>query len=122
MTIQSTINDSAYSNSDEDEAESDPKSDPKVATHTSDGNKRKVTDTDTTKGNYRHKLLMNRLIPDIIPVVIPPINHMTVDGVSSSGGTFHAHRMIISKDIAMDATRSAAFVFKYPPLVNWMDT
>ena len=38
LTLQSTINDFAYYNSEEDVAESDPKSDPLVATHTSDGN------------------------------------------------------------------------------------
>ena len=51
LTIGSTINDSEYSNSDKDYAEGDPKSDSLVATHTSDGKKRKVTDTDTTNGN-----------------------------------------------------------------------
>ena len=60
LTIQSKINDSVYSNSEEDVAESDPKSDPLVATHTSDGNERKITDTDTTKGNSPHKLSTNR--------------------------------------------------------------
>ena len=51
LTIQSTINDAAYYDSEEDDAESDPNSDPKVATHTSDKNKRKITDTNTTNGN-----------------------------------------------------------------------
>ena len=36
LTIQSSINNSAYYNSDEDDAEINPNSDPKVATHTSD--------------------------------------------------------------------------------------
>ena len=40
----STINDNGYYNSDENEAEDDPASYPKVATHTSDGKKIKVTD------------------------------------------------------------------------------
>ena len=74
LTIQLTINDSTYYNLEEDDAESDPNSDAKVATHTSDGKKIKVTDTETTNGNSPHKLLINRLIPDIIPVVIPPID------------------------------------------------
>ena len=51
LTLHSKIKDSAYYNSDKDDAESDPKSDPLVATHTSDRKKRKVTDTDTTNGN-----------------------------------------------------------------------
>ena len=80
LTLQSKINNSAYYNSEEDDTESDPNSDPKVDTHTSDGNKRKVTDTDTTNGNYPHKLLINRLTPEIIPVVIPPIDRQ-VEGI-----------------------------------------
>ena len=53
LTLQSTINYSA-------DAESDPKSNQVVATHTSDREKIKVTATDTTKGNSSHKLLANR--------------------------------------------------------------
>ena len=40
LTLRSKINDSGYSNSDEDDTESDPKSDQLVATHTSEGKKR----------------------------------------------------------------------------------
>ena len=51
LRLHSTTNNSEYYNSDKDNAGSDPKSDPLVATHTSDGKKRKVTYTDTTNGN-----------------------------------------------------------------------
>ena len=84
LTIQLTTNDSAYYNSEEDDAEINPNSDPNVATHTSDGKKRKVTDTDTNNGNSPRKLLINRLIPEIIPVIIPPIDHITMDRVDFS--------------------------------------
>ena len=40
-----TIDDSGYYNSEKNSAEGDPASNPKVYTHTSDGKKRKVTDT-----------------------------------------------------------------------------
>ena len=60
LTIQSTIKDSVYYNSEGDDADSDPKSDSLVATHTSVTNEGKVTDADTTNGNYPHKLLTNR--------------------------------------------------------------
>ena len=83
LTMDSTINDSAYYNSDEDDAESDPKSDPLVATHTSDGKKRKVTNTDTTNRNSPHLIWINRLIPEIIPVSIPPIDPTIADGMIS---------------------------------------
>ena len=55
LTLDSTINDSAYYNSDKNNAESNPKIDPLVATHTSNGKKIKFTDTDTTNGNYPQK-------------------------------------------------------------------
>ena len=112
MTLQSTINNSSYFCSDENDVESDPKSDQVVTTHNSDGEERKVTDTDTTKGNSPQKLLTNREIPAIIPVVILPVNQTTVDGVAASGGTLHAVHTILSKEIFADAARGAAHVFK----------
>ena len=51
LTIQSTINNSAYYNSEEDDAESDPTIDQFVDTHISDGKKSKVADTNTTNKN-----------------------------------------------------------------------
>ena len=97
MKLQSTINDSTYYYSEEEDAESDTNRDPKIATHTSHGKKRKVTDNDTTNGNSTHKSLMNRLITDIIPVIIPKIYQTTADAVAASGDTLHARRKIISK-------------------------
>ena len=47
-------------------AKSDLKSDRLVYTHTSDRKKEKISDTDTTKGNYPRKLLAKREIPAII--------------------------------------------------------
>ena len=108
LTLQSTINDSAYNNSEEDDTESYPNSDPKVATHTSEGNKIKFTDTETTNGNYPHKSLINRLIPEIILFIIPQIDQKIADGVMASGETLYARRTIPSKEIVMDAVRSAA--------------
>ena len=93
-----------------------------VAPHTSDRKKRKVTDTDTINVNFPHKLLINRIIPEIIPVVIPPVHQMTADGVAESVGTLHAVRTVLSKKIITDAARRAAHVFKYTLVVNWKDT
>ena len=59
LTLQSTINDSEYYNSEKDDTESNPKMYQLVATHISDGNKRKFTDTNTTNINYPQKLLIN---------------------------------------------------------------
>ena len=56
LTIQSTIKNSAYYDSEEDDAESNPKSDSLVANHTSDGNERKslilTLPTDILHTNY----------------------------------------------------------------------
>ena len=78
---QSTINNSADNHSNKNVVKSDPKSDQLVATHTSYRKKRKITDTDTIKVNYPHKLLTNKEIPAIIPVVILTVNQTTMYGV-----------------------------------------
>ena len=49
LTLDSTINEYVYYDSDEDNALGDPKSYALLATHTIDGKKRKVTDTDVSK-------------------------------------------------------------------------
>ena len=88
LTIDSTINNSACYNSDEDDAESNPERDPLVANHASDRNKRKVTDTDTTNGNYPQKLLIN----GILLMIIPPIDPRISDGVSAGRETMYARQ------------------------------
>ena len=118
LMLHSTINNSAYYNSDEDDAESDPKSDPLVATRTSDRKKRKFADTDTTKANYQQKLLINRTIPVIILPIDPPI----VGGVAESIGTLHACQRIVSKKIGTDAACSGTRVLLDPTVVNRRDT
>ena len=103
-------------------SKSDPKSDPLVATHTSDRNERKITDTDTTKGNSPHKLLTKREIPAIIQGVILMVNQMTVDRVATSGWTLYVVRAILHKEITTGATRSAASVLKDHLVANWKET
>ena len=67
LTLQSTINDSTNYRSEEDDAESDPNRNQKVATNTSDGNKIKLTDTDTTNGNPPPKIIHQLDPPDDHP-------------------------------------------------------
>ena len=93
-----------------------------VDTHTRDKKKEKITDTDTTKGNYPLKLLTNREIPPIIQGVIPPFNQTTSDGVATSGRALHAVRVVLHKEIVTGATRSAAGVLIDHLVVNWKDT
>ena len=118
LALHSKINDSAYYNSDGDDAESHPKFNPLVDTHTSDVNKRKVTDTDTTNRNPPQKLLINRTILVIIPPIIPPIS----DGGVAGRGTAHACQTISSKVIVTDAAHIGAHVFQDPAAVNRKDT
>ena len=89
LTLDSTINNSAYYNSDEYDAESDPNSDP-LATHNNDRKKIKFTDTDTINGNSPQKLLINRTLPIIIPPIYPPI----AGGFVAIRGTMHARQTI----------------------------
>ena len=100
----------------------DPNSNPKVASHTNDGKKRKVSDTDTANGNSPYKLLINRLIPEIIPVFTPSIYQTTVNGVAASRGSLYERQMILSQEILTDAAHSATRIFKDPTVVNWIDT
>ena len=83
--------------------------------------KRKITDTDTTKGNSPHKLLTNREIPAIVPAVILPVKQMTVDGVATSGRDLHTVCAVLYQEIVTGATRSATGVLKDPLVVNWRD-
>ena len=116
---QSTIKNSEDDHTNKIFSKSDPKSDPLVATHTSDRNERKITDTDTTKGNSPHKLLMSREIPAIIQGVILLVNQMTMDRVATSGWTLYVVHAVLHKEIVTGATRSAAGVLKDTPVVNW---
>ena len=92
------------------------------ANYTSGENEIKITDTDTTKRNSQHKLLMNREIPAIIQGVIPLVNQTTADGVATNGRALHAVRAVLLKEIVTGATRSAEGVLKYPLAVNWKET
>ena len=91
LTIQSIINNSEYYDLDEDDAESDPNSNPKVATY-------------INNGNSSHKLFIDRGIPAIIQCVIPPVNQTTAYGVVTSRGDFHAICTVLHKDIVTGAT------------------
>ena len=85
-----------------------------LATHTSDGKKINVTDTDTTNGNSPRKLLINRIILEIIPASTPPIEQKITEDAAGSVETFHARRTILSKEIVTNMARSALHVFRTP--------
>ena len=122
LMLDSTLNNSADDHSNKNFTKSDPNSDLLVATHTSDENERKITNTDTTKENPQHKLLMNREIPAIIQCIIPLVKKMTVDGVAIIGRDLHAIHTVLHKEIVTGAMCSTPGVLKYPPVVSWKDT
>ena len=80
--------------------------------------RKKFTDTDTTNRNLPHKLLINQIIPGIIPVAIPLIYQTIAKDDVGSGYTLHARSTIILKETSMDAARSAARVFCTPAGVS----
>ena len=112
LTIQSTISNSAHYDSEEHDAVSDPKSDSLVATHTNDRNKGKITDADTTNVNSPHKLILNRLIPKIIPVAIHPIDNTITEDVAGIGETLDVCQTVLSKEIATEVTCSGVRIFQ----------
>ena len=95
LMIQSKINDSAYYDSEENDSEIDPNSNPKVATH-------------TTNGYTPHTLFINRLNPEIIPATIMPIDQTIAEDYAVSGETLHARHTILPKETVTDAALSAA--------------
>ena len=74
-----TINDSEYYESDSanaSDAKVNPASYPKIASHTSDGKKRKVMNT--SNGDLQQKLLSNRTLPIITTTMDPWIGDRAV--------------------------------------------
>ena len=65
------------------DAKGDSESDPKIDTHTSDVNKRKITDT--SNGDLQQKLLINRSLPIITTMLDPWID----DRVVTYGTSLH---------------------------------
>ena len=106
-----TINDAVYYESDSANAKDtkvNPTSDPNTATHTSDGKKRKVTET--SNGYLQQKLLSNRTLP-IITITIDP---QTYDRISTCSGTPHTIVTHLMKEFITDAARSSARVLWTP--------
>ena len=87
---------------------------PLVATHTSDGNKRNVADTDIANVNSSQKLSNNRTLPMIILL----IDLRIADGFMANIGTMYAHQTPASKVITTEAACSGARVFQTPGYVS----
>ena len=102
-----TINNAGYYHLYKNDAEADPASNPKVATHTSD-EKNKVTDT--TNENLQQKLLINRTLP----IITMTIDTRITDRVANCGGTPHAHTTTTTKPVITDVARSRAHIIWTP--------
>ena len=118
LTIQPTISNSVYYDSEEHNAVSDPKSDSLLDTHTSDGKERKISDTDTTNSKTPHKLILNRLIPNTISGAIRPIDQTITEDVAGIRETLDARQTVLSKEIVTDAARSGACILRTPREVS----
>ena len=70
----------------------------------------KVTDTDTTNGNYPQKLVINRTLPMIILTTDPQISV----GVAADRCPTYARQMPVSEVIVTDTARSGARIFRTP--------
>ena len=113
-----TINNAGYYASDsetENGTKVDPVINPKTVTHTSDGNKRKVTDT--RKGYLQQKLLSIQNLPIITTTMYPRID----DSITDCSGTPHTLVTPTTKEVIMDAAHSSARVLRNPRHVILMD-
>ena len=100
-----TINDARYYESDPvnaNDSKGNPTSDPKVATHTSDGKKRKVMYT--INGDLQQKLLSNWNLLIITTKIDPQID----DRIETCGGTPHTLATPTTKEVIMNASCSSA--------------
>ena len=99
-----TVKDAGYYDSDQNDKDGDPVSNPKVGNHTSDINKIKVTVTSSR--HLQQKLLINRTLPITTMTIDPRIP----DRVATCGGTPHARTMPTTKPVITDAACSSAHV------------
>ena len=105
MLTDLTINDAEYYVSESanmKDAKGDPASDPNTVTHTSNGNKRKVTDT--SNGILQQTLLSNRTLPNFTTTMGPSID----DRIATFGGNNHTLVTLTTKEVITDAARSSA--------------
>ena len=103
-----TINNAGYYHLDKNDAEGNPSSNPKVATHTSDRKKIKVTDT--SNGNLQQNLLINWTLL----IITMTIDLRIPDSFGTCGGTPHARTTTATKPVIMSAVFSSARILRVP--------
>ena len=87
-------------------------SNPKVATHTCDGKKRKITDTSNV--NLQQKLLSNQTLP----IITTTIDHPIPDRVANFGGTPHALTTSTTNGVITDTLRNRARILWTPGRIS----
>ena len=120
LTIQ-PINDYGHYRSEEGDKEIDQKRYPKVTTHTDDRKKRKNDVMDTTNRKSSHKLLINMLVPEIIPATIIAVDQAVAEDSALVDQTLEAVGAVLPQEIFPVAMPSAAIGFKNPPVINQED-
>ena len=83
------------------DAISDPSSDPKVATY-------------TTNGNFTQKLLSSRFVPNITPFFIVPINLLVTANVVGVQDILSPCQTVLPKARVTNAALSCAHIFRNP--------
>ena len=94
------------------DAKGDPASDPKIATHNSDGKKIKVTDT--SNKYLQQKLLSNQNLPIITTTIDPRIDNRAAT-CGASPYELTTPQMV---EVMTDATRSSAQIVQTPRRVS----
>ena len=110
-----TINNAGYYNPDKNDAEGNIASNQKVATHTSYGKKRKVTDN--TNINLQQKLLINQNLLIITTIIDPRIPVR----VATCGSTPRARTTPANKQAITDVAGRSARVLRTPGHVSRTD-
>ena len=110
-----TINDVGYYESDSanaNDAKGDPASNPRVATHNTDGKKRKVTDT--SNKYLQQKLLGNRTLLIITTIIDPRIDNR----VATSGASPHKLATPQKTEVITGTACSSAWILRNPRRVS----
>ena len=118
MLNGSTINDAGYyvsESGEKNDKKGNPESDLKTVTHTSDGKKRKVTDTNNKI--LQQKILSNRTLPIVTTIMDPNIDNM----IATCGGTPHTIATPTTKEVITDAACSSTRVNRIPGHVSRTD-
>ena len=87
------------------DAKSNPSSDPKVATY-------------TTNGKFTQKLLFSWFVPKIIPATIRPVDQIVTEDLPGIREILGSRQMVLPKASVTDSSRSGACILRTPRKVS----